>query len=104
MRAIIRCYSTATREQWAKILRHCEWWSSVPQDDDVVTTQYDQILNLIADEDRQLVKKTYWFMIFNSDVKSWDSLIAHKTMSWSFAFETIPPSSYAKHASTSYPP
>jgi len=71
MRAIIRCNSKATREQWVQILRHCEWWSSLPQDDDVVATQYDQILNLIAEEDRQLVKKTYWFMIYNSDVKSW---------------------------------
>ena len=71
MRAIIRCNSNATREQWEDVLKHCAWVSNLPQTDSHVVNQKDEILALVADEDRPVVKGTYWFMIHNSDVGSW---------------------------------
>jgi len=71
MRAIIRGHSNADRAQWIQVLRYCEWWPGIDQADEVITEKRDQILNLVPEEDRIVVQKTYWFTIHNSKKKTW---------------------------------
>lgn len=71
MRAIIRASANISREQLKGILIESKWWPPLDQNDPEVVRHRNSIISLVADEDKQIVEATIWYMIFNNKLRTW---------------------------------
>jgi hypothetical protein len=72
MRAIIDSSITTTPDGLRQVFVESKtWWPPYPQDDPLVTKERNDILTHVAEGDRELVERTYQFMIYHHRTKSW---------------------------------
>jgi len=63
MRAIIRCQTLEPQEAFLRLIKEIHWWPADNQKEDAELHK-TEILRLVASKDKDLIEKTYWFMIY----------------------------------------
>ncbi len=71
MRAIIRCDTDLPKGQLFKVIDGLKLLPTFDQDDTEVLKHKEEILGLVAPEDLEMVKRTYWFMVYHHTTRSW---------------------------------
>ena len=79
MRAIIPCQTRVSQSNLHNIFDQAGWLSSLSQEDPLVLRERDSILDLVAEEDKPVVGRTFWFMIYHNETKSWGLVNAPTT-------------------------
>lgn len=71
MRAILRCSTKVENEELDSLLASLNWWPNLEQDDPILQERSDDIMNHIAQEDRDLAKKTLLYTVYDDTTKTW---------------------------------